>query len=913
MQPKVSVIIPVYNVEKYLRECLDSVVNQTLKDIEIICVDDGSTDNSLNILKEYAQKDDRINILTQKNQGSASARNTALSLAKGKYIGFIDSDDYISKNYFESLYNSAKKHNADICATNSIILCENDKQTIKKCGIEINDKEIVSLYAKSKIIITTGVSGNKIYRKQFLTENNIKYLEINNPAEDNYFTDIAVICANKIAINNKCSYYYVIHNNSQTQKLKTKEDFKIFDVYKNIENKISEMPISNNEKHFWQIVINQRKRQDFNVFYNTMSPEFQNEFKLLAEENLVINNTVVSLTSYPARIGTVNQAIESLLNQSIKADRVILWLAEEQFPNKEKDLPKQLLDLVPKGLTIDWCEDIKSYKKLIPTLRKYPDSIIVTADDDLIYDKNCIKSLVDTYIKYPNYIIANRAHYITFEKNKIEKYKNWDFSTNYKFPSFNMFPTGVGTVLYPPNCFYQDILNEDLFMNLSKNTDDIWFWAMAVLNGTKIKLAEPNYSRLNYIDGTQDTGLYHNNLGGGNNDKNIKLMLEHYPELLEKLDKDNGLYSNKFEKIFSVKNRNGYKVITILGIKIKISKRNIENIFSVRNEDIRKVITVLGIKFKFKSNKLIERKRLANVENVICQINSDLQNERNNVASLIDKIDKQENNIFKLETLLQNQIDCILNLTKKINEQEKMQNNNFEKIKNITQKEYNIKLISDKKFPIVNAMVYIPDYPLDYIQRSIVETGNFYEIEDLKYLEKYLNKNSVVFDIGANIGNHTVYWGKRLNVNKIYAIEPINVTYEKLCTNIKINGLDNRVIAYNVGVGSSISKAAIKVYDEANCGGSSITIDTNGNIDIITIDSLNIQDEHVDLLKIDTEGFEYEVLCGAKETIKKYRPVIYCEIDDENLSKVRQLMIDLDYKEEKQVKRTNYLFCPIEI
>ena len=96
--PKVSVIIPVYNVEQYLRECLNSVIKQTLKEIEIICVDDGSTDNSLDILKEYAEKDHRITIITQKNLHAGVARNAGLSIAKGEYLSFLDSDDFFELN-----------------------------------------------------------------------------------------------------------------------------------------------------------------------------------------------------------------------------------------------------------------------------------------------------------------------------------------------------------------------------------------------------------------------------------------------------------------------------------------------------------------------------------------------------------------------------------------------------------------------------------------------------------------------------------------------------------------------------------------------------------------------------------------------------------------------------------------------
>ena len=113
---KVSVIIPVYNVENYLRGCLNSVVNQTLKDIEIICINDGSTDKSREILQEFADKDSRIKIIDQENKGQAAARNVGIKEAKGEFIGFVDSDDWLAADFYEKLYDSAIKFNADIAA-----------------------------------------------------------------------------------------------------------------------------------------------------------------------------------------------------------------------------------------------------------------------------------------------------------------------------------------------------------------------------------------------------------------------------------------------------------------------------------------------------------------------------------------------------------------------------------------------------------------------------------------------------------------------------------------------------------------------------------------------------------------------------------------------------------------------------
>ena len=114
--PKVSVIIPVYNVEEYLRECLDSVVNQTLKEIEIICVDNGSTDNSLEILKEYAKRDNRITFIKQENSGSGTARNCGINIAKGDFIAFMDSDDMYPENKtLSTIYVKTTENNALIC------------------------------------------------------------------------------------------------------------------------------------------------------------------------------------------------------------------------------------------------------------------------------------------------------------------------------------------------------------------------------------------------------------------------------------------------------------------------------------------------------------------------------------------------------------------------------------------------------------------------------------------------------------------------------------------------------------------------------------------------------------------------------------------------------------------------------
>ena len=139
--PKVSVIIPVYNAERYLKQCLDSIINQTLKEIEIICVDDGSTDSSLEILKKYEKKDGRVQIIQQKNQFAGVARNNGLKIARGKYVFFIDSDDFCEISLLNSVFLVAEKNNVDIVAFDHYLYDEKNKTN--KRIYDVNYRNII--------------------------------------------------------------------------------------------------------------------------------------------------------------------------------------------------------------------------------------------------------------------------------------------------------------------------------------------------------------------------------------------------------------------------------------------------------------------------------------------------------------------------------------------------------------------------------------------------------------------------------------------------------------------------------------------------------------------------------------------------------------------------------------------------
>lgn len=244
---------------------------------------------------------------------------------------------------------------------------------------------------------------------------------------------------------------------------------------------------------------------------------------------------IVSLTSMPERMKDLHIGLYSLFNQTATPDRIILWLSKEEFPNKEKDLPKKILKFKKFGLEIKWCDNIKSYKKLIPTLQKFPDDVIITADDDILYPEEWLLKLLSAHEKEPNTIFCHRAHRIIFDDNKnILPYNAWEHCV--KTNKGIIFPTVGGGALYPPGSLFKDTTQTGIFTELAPNADDIWFWAMATLQKTPVRLCPDNIDKLTYTNPLQEYGiiksktLFQSN-GNGGNDRQLNAVLKNYPEL----------------------------------------------------------------------------------------------------------------------------------------------------------------------------------------------------------------------------------------------------------------------------------------------------------------------------------------------------------------------------------------------
>lgn len=391
-----------------------------------------------------------------------------------------------------------------------------------------------------------------------LTNDELKKLKTSNLNEYNH------ICVKFLPL-----YHDLINDNFEALKLHLLE-FKIDDAKNQLENttdeskeevyenmrkmfldfdkvgkSISNLPLDLYK--FYISVINFKTYATFSVFNSetTKGWDIIDKGKLDMEiENFNENGLnlekrdkkiIVSLTSGPERIYDVSYCIYSLLTQSLKPDMVILCLAEEQFPNKEENLPSKLLKLKDNGLTIKWCQDIGPYKKLIPALKEYSSDYIVTVDDDIFYPGDWLRNIWNQYNKAQNTIIVSEARRISFNSNGlIDNFSSWGIINKKSESSFLNFPNCVGGTLYFPNSLNEKVFDESLFLKLCPTNDKIWYWAMAVLNESKISVI--GEVPLTYINVARKIGILNESTFQNSdemNDIQMRNVLNEFPKILD--------------------------------------------------------------------------------------------------------------------------------------------------------------------------------------------------------------------------------------------------------------------------------------------------------------------------------------------------------------------------------------------
>lgn len=259
MNPRLSIIIPVYNVEHCLEQCLNSVLHQSLKGIEVLCINDGSTDGSMAILQRFQEKDERLKIIQGERAGQGVARNKGIALAKGAYIGFVDADDWVELIMFEAMYQAAIRHHSDMvwCFTDCF-----DSSTNRRTAMAYFDQErnvpgsaSESVYSRETIPAilpwVTIVAWNKIYRASFLREQAI-YFDTLTPHEDVLFSFQALLRTETLVLIRQVYYHYRVNGESSTMNSFTTTNYqRILDVLRTTETAIADKLDSQEVKEWW--------------------------------------------------------------------------------------------------------------------------------------------------------------------------------------------------------------------------------------------------------------------------------------------------------------------------------------------------------------------------------------------------------------------------------------------------------------------------------------------------------------------------------------------------------------------------------------------------------------------------------------------------------------------------------------
>lgn len=447
---KVSIIVPVYNTEQYLKRCIDSILSQTFKDFELILINDGSTDKSLEIMQEYKKKDSRIKILSQPNQGPAITRNIGINKAKSEYLMFIDSDDYIDNNYIEAYYNNIYNEDLDVVIGGyKRIVGEKVEFTLKLKQGEF-----------SKYIVTGPVC--RIIRKQFLLDNNIQFLNTNS-SEDVYFNLMIYNKSSKIKIIDNVGYNYFYNSNSisNTSHKGFKKDIKIIELL----NLINVEKSYNKELNqyyiiryiIWYLLYSGKTAtsEDFIKEYNKLFswledniPNYKknkylslfklkeepikyriiiNTFMLISKINLIklfsklyckgnnLDNihTFVVLAYNESEF--LEDCIKSVLNQSVKS-RVLIATTTDNKYIREIGKKYHLDVVVGKHTTIggdfDFAKSTSNSK------------IVTIAHQDDIYEPSYAENIIKEYHKHKDTLIIFTDYYEIRDENKVYTNKN---------------------------------------------------------------------------------------------------------------------------------------------------------------------------------------------------------------------------------------------------------------------------------------------------------------------------------------------------------------------------------------------------------------------------------------------------------------------------------------------------------
>jgi glycosyltransferase involved in cell wall biosynthesis len=324
--PKVSIIVPIYNSGKYLSRCLSSLCGQLLKEIEIICINGGSTDDSLNILYDFAKRDNRIKIINQENSGAASARNKGLQLASASYIGFVDSDDFIAPDMYEKMYNAMHKNNVDFVECGAEAFFTYDLPFKEGIRNDLTTKKLFGILTdKDKFISTSDVLWKILFKKEYIDKYNLKFITGFSTYEDSLFVySYKSLSQNGFYLSENLYMYFLYENSIMGKTFSKKQGQRILESLYLIEMYYSFLKthdlFQNFKNAFWFFFIGK-----FDTFMTWAAPEIVQE-NLHVISNLCKNDDINEII--------INKALNKNSTCLNKKELLLLSILSQQTDKK---------------------------------------------------------------------------------------------------------------------------------------------------------------------------------------------------------------------------------------------------------------------------------------------------------------------------------------------------------------------------------------------------------------------------------------------------------------------------------------------------------------------------------------------------------------------------------------------------
>lgn len=556
--PAISILLSVNADGYFFQETVRSIREQTFEDFEVTCIDNSSIDSIGDILTYITEQDSRF---TRERKDEGSSGGWVFSGARGEYVIFLKNGDVLDSHMLETLYNGVVANQADIAICDFGRIKPNGRETRHEGVRKQWLAEGMTVFSYRDCMdcimrVADPAPGNKLYRREFLWKAHLKF-EVGSHVNDIAFVPVSIAAAQKIVYLPQMLVQYLLCKDIDKEKKLGDIQSAIFEAEKqarclpyqaDIEKAISSFVAETLLLSMTQCI------RDFSVpdaekIYQTAHEHFnKTEFAHFSQESfrslnrylefctvkkhdyatmkrMVRRRLIVSLTSYPPRIGTVAKVLDSIYAQTRKADEIVLWLAEAQFPGKEADLPQNLVQLMErKRLTVRWCEDLKPHKKYFYALQEYRDDLVVTIDDDLLYPKDMLAALYKSYLLYPDAVSSVRTHLILIsEQNQIMPYDTWpkEIDICIHEPCMQLIATGGAGTLYPPNLFGREFFNREAIQQICPLADDLWLKAMQLMSGVPVVLAR-SFEPLRYLPGTQEDALRQKNVSQKQNDAQLE-------------------------------------------------------------------------------------------------------------------------------------------------------------------------------------------------------------------------------------------------------------------------------------------------------------------------------------------------------------------------------------------------------